>query len=144
VAHPSGKLFLLRGYDEDAMSGLQPGTAFDLTLPIWRVAEALLFAARFGAQLDDNPKIAIRCHYFGLNGRELCANVQPVLHVRPGRICHDSEAVLETQVTAEQINDTLAEVIHPLLAPLYERFGFFQLPMELVTQHITQLRRNRF
>lgn len=44
MAHPTGKLFLMRGYEEDEMSGIEPGTAFDLTLPIWRVGEALLYA----------------------------------------------------------------------------------------------------
>jgi hypothetical protein len=48
------------------------------------------------------------------------------------------------QVTARQIIDTLAEIVHPLLVPLYERFGFFELPMRLVSEELTRLRGGRF
>jgi hypothetical protein len=36
-AHPSGLLYQLRGYDEDSTDQVQPGTVFDVTLPIWRL-----------------------------------------------------------------------------------------------------------
>jgi hypothetical protein len=41
-ADATGKLVLLRGYDEDGQPGVTPGKAFDITLPVWRVGEALL------------------------------------------------------------------------------------------------------
>ena len=144
VANPAGKLFLLRGFDEDATEDLEPGTAFDFTLPIWRVAEALLFVARFASLLEDDPSITVRCHYFGLKGRALGRTRRHGSDFRQGRICNDSEAVLETQVSAKQIESTLAEVVHPLLVPLYERFSFYQLPFELVLQETTKLRSDRF
>jgi hypothetical protein len=144
AAHPAGKLFLLRGYDEDATESVEPGTIFDFTLPIWRVAEALLFVARFGALLEEAPLIAVRCHYFGLKGRALGRTGRHGSDFRQGRICDDCEAVLETQVSTKQIESTLAEVVHPLLVPLYERFNFYQLPFELVLQETSKLRSNRF
>jgi len=145
VAHPSGKLFTIRGYDEDSIPDVGPGTSFDLALPIWRVGETLLFVRRFASSLDDNPLITVRCHYFGLQGRELSVVARPRRRLLDrGRICHDSEAELVTQVSADQIEETLAEVIHSLLAPLYERFGFFQLPMELVVEELADLRGHRF
>jgi hypothetical protein len=63
---------------------------------------------------------------------------------RSGRICHGPEAVVETQVGAREVNDTLTEVVHPLLAPLYERFGFYQLTIDLVAAKVAELQSSRF
>ena len=59
-AHPSGLFFLLRGYDEDAIDGIAPGTVIDITLPIWRVGEALLYASRIAG-----PTVTIPTSQFG-------------------------------------------------------------------------------
>ena len=49
-ASPSGLMFLLRGYQEDSEAkGVEPGTIFDLTLPVWRTGECLLHAERLSA-----------------------------------------------------------------------------------------------
>jgi hypothetical protein len=53
-AHPSGLLYLLCGYDEDSGERFPPGTIFDITLPIWRVGAAMLFASRLVRQFDDS------------------------------------------------------------------------------------------
>jgi hypothetical protein len=145
MANSTGKFFLMRGYEEDEIPDVRPGTALDLTLPIWQVGETLLYIARLASNYDENPSIAIRCHYFGLQGRELAVVARPRNRLlRARRTCHDPEAILEMQVTARQIIDTLAEIVHPLLVPLYERFGFFELPMRLVSEELTRLRGGRF
>ena len=46
-AAPSGRMLLIRGYQEDAQETFPPGTIFDTTLPIWRIGEAFLHAAKF-------------------------------------------------------------------------------------------------
>jgi hypothetical protein len=51
-AHPAGLLFLQRGYDEDSLERIEPGTLLDVTMPIWRVGEAMLFASRFAQQFE--------------------------------------------------------------------------------------------
>ncbi len=51
-ARPDGFFFTLRGYQEDTeIAGLPAATALDLTLPIWRIAESLLHAARMADAL---------------------------------------------------------------------------------------------
>src|SRR6185437_9176514 len=46
-ASTTGEMFLIRGYVEDALGNRQgapkvePGTSFDLTLPVWRIGECL-------------------------------------------------------------------------------------------------------
>lgn len=61
-----------------------------------------------------------------------------------GDISRTNEVVLETQATVAQIRDNLAEVLHQLLTPLYERFAFFQLPIALVQQELERMIRGRF
>ena len=137
------EFFLLRGYDEDATERVRPGQAFDATLPVWRVGEAMLFAARFARELDDNPPIAVQCKYAGLSGRAL-TSLDGRRAFFDDRRAFDNEVVLSAQATAEEFEDNLTEVLHPMLTPLYERFGFFELSRGLVAEELTAMRSNRF
>ena len=51
-ASSEAQLFLMRGYQEDGSENptVEPGTLFDLTLPIWRTGEVLLHAASMSRQ----------------------------------------------------------------------------------------------
>ena len=143
-AHPSGRLFLLRGYDEDSDDRVPPGTILDAILPIWRLGEAMLYVSRLARQyVDNDPPVLIQCRYSGLTGRRLDC-LQPGRRFSFARICRDDVADLQIQATARQIEENLVEVLHPLLVPLYERFAFFALPLDLVRQEIEQMRKNRF
>jgi hypothetical protein len=144
-AHPAGRLYLQRGYDEDGYAErIAPGTGIDITLPIWRVGEAMLYAGRLARLYAENPPIVFRCRFVGLRDRALFSASAMRMMGIGNRRCHDDEAVLETQVSAAEIEDNLAEIIHPLLAPLYERFSFFELPLRLVVEELEAMRRNRF
>lgn len=142
-ATPRGQLFLLRGYDEDMSDRAQPGDSFDITLPVWRVGEAMLFVARLARQFDENPLVRVRCRYLGLHGRVLRS-----LHGRralfDNRHAFDDEVTLQAEASAEELEENLAEVLHPMLMPLYERFDFFELPRLLVTEELAAMRGNRF
>jgi hypothetical protein len=144
-ANPSGLFFLLRGHDEDTIEGIEPGTIIDITLPIWRVGEALLYASRIARSYSENPRISVRCHYRGLNNRRLGAVDQMRrFFMDDTRVCHDADVRLSTTASAAELDDNLIEVLHPLLVPLYERFRFFELPLELVRAEITRMRGSRF
>lgn len=142
-AHPDGRLFLLRGYHEDGLARFEPGACIDVALPIRRVGEAMLYVARLARHFAGDPSIIVRSRYTGLHDRVL-ASVTGHRMMRSVRQCVDEEATMETQVTAAEIDDNLAEVLHPFLVPLYERFSFFELPMAMVVEEIEQLTRNRF
>lgn len=145
TAHPSGLFFLLRGYEEDSADGVEPGSILDITLPIWRVGEALLYASRIARSYAENPRISVHCHYTGLNNRRLSAlDRMRGFFMDDTRICHDAEAQLTASATAAEIEDNLIEVLHPLLVPLYERFRFFELPIDLVRTEIARMRASRF
>jgi hypothetical protein len=143
-ARPDGFFFLLRGYDEDATERVTPGTVFDVTMPIWRIGEAMLYAARLARQFNEgDPLIIARCWYFGLRGRAL-GSVTGRRYFSLRRTCADNTAELQTQATAQQISDNLVEVLHQFLTPLYERFAFFELSPDLVPEEIERMTQNRF
>jgi hypothetical protein len=134
----SGQLYTVRGYHEDGMEHPEPGAIFDLVLPVWRIGEGLLFAARLAETFEGVDRIAIRCRFTGLEGREL-ASIRGRRHLREGRVSQTPDITLRGAATPQQIRDNLAEVLLPLLTPLYERFDFFQLPPELVGQESQRL-----
>ena len=66
-------MFLLRGYQDDGPPCPdKPGTVFDLTVPIWRVAEVLLHAERLTRELgSDQSQLSFEFTWEGLSGRNL-------------------------------------------------------------------------
>lgn len=148
---PDGLAFLLRGYQEDGVDAqkvgrteLEPGTIFDVTIPIWRVGETLLHAERLAANLFKGPTtIRFFAKYTGLNGRFL----ESLDFRRPYRAHQASrqESIeLSTHVDTESIAPNLPEIVHSFLSELYALFGFFELSMQLVTEELAKMRRHRF
>jgi len=143
-ASRDGKLYTIRGYAEDGLPERVPaGRAIDITLPVWRVGEGLLFAARLAETFDDVEAIAIECRFTGLNNRFL-TSLSGDRAIFNDRVSHTDEVVLRGQATLDQIRDNLTEVMHQLLVPLYERFDFFPVSRELVETELTRLRNGRF
>ena len=144
-ASREGKLYTIRGYFEDER-GNTPGTVVYTTLPILHIGEGLIFASRFAETFEEVDQIAIHCHFTGLEGRSLC---QPPWkdyffgdHISgPSRT---DEVILTGQITQQQVQDNLAEVLHPLLQRLYEQFNFFRLPPDLVAKELHQMRSKQF
>ena len=138
-----GKLYTIRGYFEDSPTNhFNPGHVFYIPLPIQRIGEGLLFASRFAETFEEVDQIAIRCRFTGLNGRCL-TNVYPGQFMPNGYYSRTDEVILTEQVTQQQVQDNLAEVIHPLLSPLYDFFDFFSLQFNLVSEVLQGLRNNR-
>jgi hypothetical protein len=148
--HPDGLAFLLRGFQEDdgerQLGGgpVMPGTVFDITLPVWRVGEALLQARCLAANLFEGPTtIRFVVTYEGLAGRSL-ASINNRRHIWDGRVSHQETITLNTHIDAQTIDANLPEIVHPLLSPLYALFDFFELPMQLVVDELTRMRAGNF
>ncbi len=144
----AGKAYLQRGYQEDGPD-LQPGTFFDVTLPIWRTAEVLIHAAWLARKLDsavsDNVRLTAR--YTGLSGRRLLSWTKPLLAVGlhdgdPARARTDT-VDLETTATLNEIERSIEQVIERTLTPLYERFDGFRPPSDLIAHQIAELRASK-
>ena len=138
-----GKLYTIRGYFEDGAERIPAGEILDVTLPVWRIAEGLLFASRFAETFDEVDEIAIQCRFTGLNGRRL-TSITRKRFFPGGDISSTDEVALTCQATPQQVRDNLAEILHPLLLPLYERFNFFKLPFSLVEEELASLRGRSF
>lgn len=148
---PNGFAYLIRGYQEDAGEVLRrtrepypPAEVFDLTLPIWRIGEAMIHAKRLAEILFDGPTtLKFRAQYTGLSGRQL-TSLSNRRDIRDGRISRQDTIELITHVETASIEANLPEILHPMLIPLYSVFDFFQLPMFIVTEELDRLRSNRF
>jgi hypothetical protein len=141
-ASPAGQLYTIRGYPEDDQIR-PPDSVLDITEPVRRLGEGAMFATRLSETFADVEAIAIRARYTGLEGRTLVSLQGEWWHLIPNEISRTDEVVLETQVTPSQLRDNLAEVLHQLLIPLYERFAFFRLPIILVEHEIEKMAMRR-
>jgi hypothetical protein len=149
--HPDGLAFLLRGYQEDDGAAQRPGrdpvppaTAFDISLPVWRVGETLLHAKSLASNLFAGPTtIKLTVGYEGLAGRSL-VSINNRRNVFERRIARQDAITLNTHVDAQTIDPNLPEIIHPLLSPLYALFDFFELPMPLVVDELARMRAGNF
>lgn len=148
--HPDGLAFIVRGYQEDSVSNgrhgaaIAPGSAFDISLPVWRVGEALLHAQRLTQNLFEGPAtIRFTATYDGLAGRSL-TSIGNRRHVWGGRMAHQESITLATHIDSGAISSNLPEIVHPLLAPLYALFDFFELPIALVSEELSRMRSGSF
>lgn len=136
-ASRTGRFFLARGHQEDTADFAEygPGKVFDLTLPVWRVAECLLHA-RYMCEKLGGDLIRTRFDWTGLAGRQL------VSHRRGGlRTRHALQDVYTTTITTtvDEIDTTLPEVVGRIVAPLFELFDFFALPSTLPAEEIGKM-----
>ena len=148
---PDALAYLIRGYQEDGwdmdragLRAVEPGTVFDVNLPVWRAGEALLHAARFAEKLLGRPAtIRFAAHYTGLSGRSLVSLANPRRLVSREYVSRDESIRRVVEVESEAIAVNLPEIVYELLAPLYALFGFFKLPTRLVAVELEKMRSGR-
>ena len=139
-----GKLYTIRGYLEDGRNN-DPGREIYITLPIRCIGEGLLFASRFAETFEEVDQIAFYCRFTGIQARQLTMSPWDVsFFLEGGYSSSTDEVTLTGQITQQQIQDNLAEVLHPLLQRLYGQFNFFKLPFDVVAQELHQMRSNRY
>ena len=142
-ASKDGKLYTLRGYQEDSSPGIRPGAALDVSMPIWRTTGALLFAVRLADEFDGGDEIVVQLRFSGLSGRSL-ASISRRLPVFPNRISRSDSIESITTVTLQQSQDNIVEIVHSMLLPLYEMFDFFELTTDLVAREVKALMSGRY
>ncbi len=142
-ASKDGMLYTCRGYIEDNIGEIAPGTVVDVTIPVWRLAEALLFAHRLGGEFDGAEAIAVWYEFNGLEGRRL-TSIGNRRIMMDYHICRTRNSSGYGVVSFDRLEDNIVEFVHELLAPLYEKFNLFALPRALVEAEIERLRAGRF
>jgi hypothetical protein len=144
-----GELFIVRGYVEDTMANereraYQPGAVFDLTLPVWRIGECLLFMERLANALGASDSTAtVRVEWTGLRGREL-ASVSGRRLLHDNRVAQAERQVSQTTVQVASISPSLVEIVRELTLPLYALFDFFQPSVQLVSEELGRMQRREF
>ena len=135
-----GKLYTIRGYLEDGRDNA-PGRVVYTTTPILCIGEGLLFASRFAETFGDVNQIAVYCRFTGLKDRYINWPPWDFVPSLPGVYTSSTdEVILKEQFTQQQVQDNLAEALHPLLQRLYEKFNFFNLPFDLVAKELREMR----
>jgi len=142
-ARRDGFLYEIRSYDEDFTDKAKPGTAIDLTMPIWRVGETLFYVARLAKLFGEDPEISMRIQYTGLKGRHM-VSIFNWRYMSYDRECFVDAVRMQGQARASVIEDNLAEVLLPLLKPLYDGFDFAPLTPNMVSEEIAKYRNNRY
>lgn len=147
-ASREGKLFLLRGYQDDSSDarqrGVQPGTVFDFVLPIWRVGECLLHAHRLAIRLADRSvSVLIRFAWDGLANRVLSNWACPRRVLFHARRCYQNTVTSELLIPASDIIDQLPEAVKEVTNPLYEAFDFFDMPLDVIREELEKMRGKR-
>jgi hypothetical protein len=142
-ADTSGRMFLLRGYDEDGgNSRREPGTAVDLVLPIWRIGEALLHPPRLAARLgDDRAALDFGVIWHGFCGRHLVASERRTLFHTRGPAQEDKVSSRIRIADVSRIPDELPEITRQLIAPLYWQFAFYEIEERVVVEELQEMRR---
>jgi transcriptional regulator with XRE-family HTH domain len=147
-AAPNGRLFLIRGYEEDSQNTFAPRTIFDTTLPTWRLGECVLHAERLAAKIAVKPaktNVRLRAYYTGLSGRVLRAWGNPLSDlVFEGGVARSDEAMLETVIPVDKIERELAEHLQPMVASLFERFGVTGLSVDRVAAELDRMKKSYF
>lgn len=143
-ASGTGQLYSIRGYQEDGLpQHTEPGTGFDVHTPAMRVGEALIFAGRLATTFDGVEQVALQSRFTGLRGRHLISvrSIGAWFRIMNARsVARSPEVEVGGLATLQQIEDNLAEVIHGFLSPVYERFGFYQLPLATVQAALQDMR----
>lgn len=144
-ASPEGRIFLIRGYDEDNVENPAPGSSFDISVHVWRVGECLLHAESLarGLKAGGSASVLFEVTYTGLNGRRLVSIGNPNRSVYNTYISRQDTYTRSAQVEVADISDNLPEIVSELLTPLYNSFSFFELPANLVHEELANLRRKQ-
>lgn len=140
-AAPDPKLYLLRGYHEDAVKQFEPGAALVVSSPIWTMSEVLLHASRLASTLAPSSlELNVRCQWDGLSDRTLATWHRDFNW--PVRRCRQSTVTSELSCTTDQIADILPELVLRLTKPLYQAFDFYTPALQFVQQEVAELRKS--
>jgi hypothetical protein len=128
-ASPEGRLFLLRGFQEDEPDNLKgrvaPGETLDRRLPMWRAGECLLHATRLAERLGvPNTALNLRMNWTGLAGRRLTDVFGDWPDPTGGVASRQNAVSASVTVDADRVRLQLTDLVCQLLGPLFEIFNF--------------------
>jgi hypothetical protein len=145
-ASPEGRLFLLRGYQEDGGESEKfkyaPGQAFERKLPIWRLGECLLHVARMSKALGvPDTKAHVAAHWTGLKGRRMGEYFTGWREGPDTAPIRQDTVQAKLSVVASEIVERLPDLVGTLSRPLYEAFSLRGMSRDVVVAELDAMRK---
>lgn len=139
---PRGDFYLHRVMQDDLTNKVAPGTALDVILMIYRVAEVLAVGTILGRNLEwsDQNEAGFAFRWTGLQDRAL----QPWVNAfrsagRSGSSSRSSTAEAYVTVPLETSAGALAPYVRAAVAPLFSVFEGYEPPADLVETSVRKL-----
>lgn len=140
-ASTTGRFTIVRALDSDRMHD-EPGKYLELTLPVWRVAELLLYAGRM-AENFGSSSVSFSLRYEGLKGRTIETGAAPNRILTGAYTTGAERYERRVALAAGDIDSTVIDVTDDLIRGLFELFQF-DLPASLCEVEIERMKSNRF
>lgn len=145
---PTGRLYQFRAFDDDMRAqkkGFEPLTKLDHGLPIWRtgdaIVEALAIARSMVTELG-NAEVQMAFRWNRLKGRRLDGWVKESRRwFRPTEPSMTDQVVTSLTIPVDAADAAAFQYIHRALAPLYEAFDGYQMPVRVVEEEVAKLLR---
>jgi hypothetical protein len=139
---PRGEFYLQRVMQDDLTEKIAPGTALDVTLMIYRVAEVIVVgtnvARSLGWSADKTAAFAFR--WTGLDGRALRAWINPLRGLGLGGGTSRTATVESfVEVPIETPHAAVAPYVAAAVAPLLAAFDGYSAPADLVETSVRKL-----
>ncbi|MFD1559627.1 helix-turn-helix domain-containing protein [Paraburkholderia silviterrae] len=142
---PKGAFYHLRALYDDMRStnrSPEPGTAFDISMPVFDCAEAiavgLAFAKAMGCD-EDSVTLEFAFRWSGLRDRELTSWIIPGRYISPGRKAYQDEITLDQSVPLSTPPSAIGGLLTSMLQPLYGLFDGFSLSTKTIEELSAQL-----
>lgn len=131
-----GRLYVRRGL-HDEFYNHEPGTVFDVTVPICDIGSMLLYAADLADLTGENHDIAVSYSFTGLSGRRLDMSRG---FIRLGEFVSEADVYCAPVcvLSTRQIRADLRPRLHELMAPLYAEFNQYPLAQGVVNHYVHQ------
>ncbi len=136
-AEPRLTLFLLRSYQEDGITAA-PGSALDPVFTTWRIAEALLHAARMARHVKAE-RVEAFARWDRIAGRQLREVLEDRWSLPPGLIAQDESVTAALRIDAEELDRELPSAVRALVEPLFAAFGLREAPGALYATEIKRM-----
>lgn len=139
---PRGEFYLRRVMQDDLTDNVTPGTALDVTLMIYRVAEVLAVGTIFGRSLgwEAQSEVGFAFRWTGLKDRALRPWVNAFRSAgRSGSISRSSQVEAYVAVPLETPGAALAPYVSTAVAPLFSVFEGYEPSAELIETSVRKL-----
>lgn len=139
---PRGDFYLQRVMQDDLTNKVAPGTALDVILMIYRVAEVLAVGTILGRNLgwSDQNEAGFSFRWIGLKDRALRPWVNAFRSAgRSGSSSRSSTAEAYVTVPLETSAGALAPYVSAAVAPLFSVFEGYEPPADLVETSVRKL-----